>query len=89
MTVKMDRDRIVKISKLHTDTAKWVEASKEGPLFILRHGTPAAVLIGIDAFEDLLDRVQLKATLDRREKQSQGKISLEELQERQTRSRAE
>lgn len=82
MTVKMERDRIVKVSELHTDTSKWVEASQDGPLFILRHGTPMAVLIGIDAFEELLDRLQLKASLGQRERQSRGKVSLEELQER-------
>ncbi len=48
----------------------------------MRCGNPEAVLIGIDAFEELLDRVQLEAELDRREKQSKGKISLAELQRR-------
>lgn len=88
MSIKIERDRLVKVSELHTDTSKWLEASQDGPLFILRHGTPTAVLIGIDAFEELLDRVQLKADLERREKQSRGKISLEELQKRHTRPRS-
>jgi PHD/YefM family antitoxin component YafN of YafNO toxin-antitoxin module len=82
MAVKIERDRMVKVSELHNDTSKWVEVSKEGPLFIMRYGDPQAVLIGIDAFEELLDRVQLKAELLRREKQSKGKIPLEELQKR-------
>jgi len=82
MTVKIDPDRLVKISELHTDTAKWVEASQEGPLLILRHGKPAALLVGLEAFEELLDRLQLRAELDRRERESRGKITLEELQER-------
>ncbi|MFQ5796313.1 MAG: hypothetical protein ACE5JP_14855 [Candidatus Bipolaricaulia bacterium] len=82
MTVKVDRDRIVKVSKLHTDTSKLVEVSQEGPLLILRHGIPTAFLIGVDALEELLDRVQLKATLERREKQSRDEITLEELQGR-------
>lgn len=82
MAMKIARDRIVKASELHNDTSKWVEAAKEGPLFIMRHGNPEAILIGIDAFEELLDRLQLKAELERREKQSKGKIPLEELQKR-------
>lgn len=82
MAVKIERDRMVKVSELHQDTSKWVEASKCGPLFIMRYGTPEAVLIGIEAFEELLDRLQLKAELERREKQSKRKISLAELQKR-------
>ena len=82
MPLKIERDRLVKVSQLHTDTSKWIKDSEKGPLFILRHGTPMAVLIGIDAFEELLDRVRLKADLDRREQQSRAKISLEELQAR-------
>lgn len=88
MTVKVAHDRIVKVSELHNDTSKWVEAAQDGPLFILRYGDPEAVLIGIEAFEELLDRVQLKAELERREKQSKGKISLEELRKRHGLSRA-
>lgn len=80
MAVRIERDRIVKVSELHNDTSKWVEAAQDGPLFIMRYGNPEAVLIGIDAFEELLDRVQLKAELEHREKLSKGKIPLEELQ---------
>ena len=82
MTTKIEPHRSVKISELHTDTAKWVEASQEGPLLILRHGKPTALLVGLEAFEELLDRLQLRAELDRRERESQGKITLEELEER-------
>ena len=82
MTLKIEPERIVKISELHTDTAKWVEASQEGPLLVLRHGRPAALLIGLEALEEFLDRVQLKAELDQREQESQKKITLEELQKR-------
>jgi len=82
MTLKIEPERLVKISELHTDTTKWVEASKEGPLLILRHGKPAALLIGLEAFEELLDRLLLKEELEHRERVSRGKISLEELEER-------
>jgi prevent-host-death family protein len=86
MTVKVEHDRLVKISDLHTDTSKWIQVSQEGPLFILRHGTPAAVLIGVEAFEELLDRVRLKTELERRQKQSRRKTTLEELEERYARA---
>ena len=79
MALRIDSDRIVKVSELHSDTSKWVEAAQEGPLFIMRYGSPKAVLIGTDALEELIDRIQLRAELDRREKRSQGKIALEEL----------
>lgn len=79
MALRIESDRIVKVSELHNDTSKWVEAAQEGPLFIMRYGSPKAVLIGTDALEELLDRVQLKAELDRREKSSKKKIALEEL----------
>ncbi len=82
MALKIERDRLVKVSELHQDTSKWVEAAKEGPLFIMRYGDPEAILIGIEAFEELLDRLQLKAELARREQQSAEKIPLEELQRR-------
>jgi antitoxin (DNA-binding transcriptional repressor) of toxin-antitoxin stability system len=80
MAVRIESDRIVKVSELHNDTSKWVEAAQEGPLFIMRYGTPKAVLIGIGVFEELLDRIQLKFELQRREKTSKGKIALEEIQ---------
>jgi len=82
MAVRIERDRMVKVSELHNDTSKWIKAAKEGPLFIMRYADPEAVLIGIDAFEELLDRLQLKASLERRERASKEKISLEELQRR-------
>ena len=81
MAMRIESDRIVKVSELHNDTSKWVEAAQEGPpLFIMRYGSPKAVLIGTDAFEELLDRIQLKAELQRRESASKEKIALEEIQ---------
>lgn len=80
--IRVKPDRIIKISELHTNTAKWVDASQEGPLLVLRHGKSAALLIGLEAFKELLDRLQLKTGLERRERISRGKSSLEELEER-------
>jgi PHD/YefM family antitoxin component YafN of YafNO toxin-antitoxin module len=79
MGVRMDSDRVVKVSELRGDTAKWLAEAEEGPVFILRYGSPKAVLIGTKAFEELLDRVALRAELTRREKESVEKISLDEL----------
>lgn len=79
MGVKMDSDRVVKVSELRGDTTKWLAEAEEGPVFILRYGSPKAVLIGTKAFEELLDRVALRAELTRREKESVEKISLDEL----------
>ncbi len=80
MAVKIESDRMVKVSELHNDTSKWVNAAQKGPLFIMRYGSPKAVLIGTDAFEELLDRIQLRAELKRREKSSKAKIALEEIE---------
>ena len=80
MAVRIESDRIVKVSELHNDTSKWIEAAQEGPLFIMRYGSPKAVLIGADAFEELLDRIQLKTELQHRKKTSKGKIALKEIQ---------
>jgi PHD/YefM family antitoxin component YafN of YafNO toxin-antitoxin module len=80
MAVKIESDRMVKVSELHNDTSKWVNAAQDGPLFIMRYGSPKAVLIGTDAFEELLDRIQLREELERREKTSKQKITLEEIE---------
>ena len=80
MDVRIESDRIVKISELHNDTSKWIKAAQQGPLFIMRYGTPKAVLIGADAFEELLDRIQLKRDLTQRKEISTDKIPLEDLQ---------
>ena len=80
MGIRIASDRMVKVSELHNDTSKWIEASQEGPLFIMRYGNPKAVLIGAGAFEELLDRVQLKEDLKRRKKESKRKIALEDLE---------
>jgi prevent-host-death family protein len=79
MGLKIDSKRLVKVSKFREDTARWLDEAEEGPVFILRHGTPKAVLIGTKAFEELLDRAALRAELDRREKESVSEIDLRDL----------
>ena len=80
MGITIESDRIVKVSELHNDTSKWVEAAQQGPLFIMRYGSPKAVLIGTGVFEELLDRIQLKRDLTKRKEISTGTIPLEDLQ---------
>lgn len=79
MPVKMDSDRVVKVSELRDDTAKWLAAAEDGPVFVLRYGTPKAVLIGTKAFEELVGRVALRSELERRERETKGKVLLEDL----------
>ncbi len=79
MSLSIDSKRLVKVSEFRENTARWLEEAEAGPVFILRHGTPKAVLIGAKAFEELLDRTALRAELDRREKESTSKTSLAEL----------
>ena len=80
MAVRIESDRIVKVSELHNNTSKWIKAAQEGPLFIMRYGIPKAVLIGADAFEELLDRIELRRDLTQRKEVSTDKIPLEDLQ---------
>jgi len=80
MGITIESDRIVKVSELHNDTSKCVEAAQQGPLFIMRYGSPKAVLIGTGVFEELLDRIQLKRDLTQRKEISTGRIPLEDLQ---------
>jgi len=80
MGLRIEGDRIVKVSELHNDTSKWMKAAQQGPLFIMRYGIPKAVLIGADAFEELLDRIELRRDLTQRKEVSTDKIPLEDLQ---------
>lgn len=89
MPVTMERKNIVKVSELHKDTAKYIEMAQEHPVFIFRYGEPELVLVSIQLFEqlqeqiaeleELVDRLELKADLEKRRKETKGKITLEEL----------
>jgi len=79
MGLKIDSKRMVKASEFRDNAAQWLDEAESGPIFILRHGTPKAVLIGTQAFEELLDRASLRAELDRRERESISKIELKDL----------
>ena len=52
--VKVDARRIIKVSELRAHTSEWIKASEEEPVLVLRHGKPAAYLIGPDLLEKFL-----------------------------------
>jgi prevent-host-death family protein len=79
MGLKIDARRMVKASEFRENAAQWLDEAEAGPIFILRHGTPKAVLIGTRAFEELLDRAALRAELDQREKESTSETPLDKL----------
>jgi len=79
MGLKIDSKRMVKASEFRDNAAQWLDEAESGPIFFLRHGTPKAVLIGTQAFEELLDRAILRAEIDRREKESVSEIDLRDL----------
>jgi prevent-host-death family protein len=79
MGLTIDSKRMVKASEFRENAAQWLDEAESGPIFILRHGTPKAVLIGTKAFEELLDRAALRAEPDRREKESTSKTPLDKL----------
>jgi len=79
MALSIDSKRMVKASEFRDNAAQWLDEAESGPIFILRHGTPKAVLIGTQAFEELLDRASLRADLDRRERESMSRTPLDKL----------
>jgi prevent-host-death family protein len=76
MGLTIDSKRLVKVSEFREDAARWLDEAEAGPVFILRHGTPKAVLIGTQAFEELLARAALRGELDRREKESVAEMAV-------------
>ena len=86
--VKVDARHIIKVSELRAHTSEWIKASEEEPVLVLRHGKPAAYLIGPDLLEKILeefiDRVELKAELEHRKRISKGAVPLGDLMRRFT-----
>jgi prevent-host-death family protein len=79
MGLSIDSKRLVKVSEFREDAARWLDEAETGPVFILRHGTPKAVLIGMQAFEELLARATLRGELDSRERESVTKTPLDDV----------
>lgn len=92
MSISILEENMVKISELHKNTAKYVSEAQEHPIVVFRYSQPEAVLTDFKSFqnlkeriselEELLDRLQLKTELEKRERETKGKVTLEELQER-------
>jgi len=76
MGLTIDSKRMVKASEFRENAARWLDEAEAGPVFILRHGTPKAVLIGMQAFEELLARATLRGELNSREKEIISKTAL-------------
>jgi len=47
------------ISELRKDIATYVQSLEEGPLVILSHSHPAAIMVEPEMFEGLLEKVEL------------------------------
>jgi prevent-host-death family protein len=56
------------VTKLRSELASLLESLQDGPLLVLSHSKPAAVLIEPELFESLLERVEyLEDLLDGRQ----------------------
>lgn len=51
--------RTTTVSQLRSDLASLLESLREGPLLVLSHGKPAAMLMEPEMFDSLVDRVEI------------------------------
>jgi|GEM_PF-1737226 len=51
--------RTTTVSELRADLSSLLASLKEGPLLVLSHSKPKAVLVEPEVFENLLDRIEL------------------------------
>lgn len=51
-------DRLVPISEARATLGELVDAAREEEVFIVRHSRPVGVLLGIDKYRALLDRLE-------------------------------
>jgi len=60
--------RTTTVTQLRSELASLIESLKDGPLLILSHSKPAAMLIEPEMFDNLLERVEnLEDLLDGRQ----------------------
>ena len=60
--------RTTTVTQLRSDLASLLESLQEGPLLVLSHSKPAAMLIDPEMFENLVERVEfLEDVLDGRQ----------------------
>ena len=51
-------DRVVPISEVRANLGALLDEAREHEVYVLRHGRPAGVLLSVDAYERLLDRLE-------------------------------
>lgn len=51
-------DRVVPISEVRANLGALLDEAGEREVYILRHGRPAGVLVSVDAYEHLLNRLE-------------------------------
>lgn len=51
--------RTTTVTQLRSDLSSLLSSLKEGPLLVLSHSKPAAILIEPELFDNLLERVEL------------------------------
>lgn len=51
--------RTATVSELRSDLSSYLSSLKEGPLLILSHSKPKAMMVEPELFENLLDRVEM------------------------------
>ncbi len=51
--------RTASVTELRSDLAAYLESLQEGPLLVLSHSRPAAVMIEPELFDSLVERVEL------------------------------
>jgi len=51
--------RTATVSELRSDLSTFLSSLKEGPLLILSHSKPKAMMVEPELFENLLDRVEM------------------------------
>ncbi len=51
--------RTASVTDLRSGLSSLMERLAEGPIFVLKHNRPAAVLLEPDAYENILERIEL------------------------------
>ncbi|MGD2158828.1 MAG: type II toxin-antitoxin system Phd/YefM family antitoxin [Anaerolineales bacterium] len=51
--------RTATVTELRSDLSSFISSLKDGPLLVLSHSKPKAMMIEPELFENLLDRVEL------------------------------
>ncbi len=58
-----------------------MKAGRSAPEIVLRHGKPAAVILDIDQYEEMLERIEDTADLKRLQRMRRGKLTFKTLQD--------